>query len=228
MNTDLNGSDSIAPQHFGLPSDYRQRARPEYFDDVDDGVTWQPDVYPYAADLARQQGRNSIIDIGCGRAAKLAALAEVEPTWNFTGVDFGPNIQWCSANHTFGRWIEADLETQQELAIPADQLARSVIVCCDVLEHLVRPDNALALMAAMARAGGCQIVLSTPAREHRAGAGYIGEPRNPAHIREWTSREFATFLAMQSFEILDHQLTRSDDGGGGLTTQLVTVIPSGW
>ncbi|NUR03781.1 MAG: methyltransferase domain-containing protein [Streptomyces sp.] len=227
MDTNLDNGDPIAPQHFGLPAGYRQRSRPEYFDDVDDGVTWQPDVYPYAADLARKQGRDSIIDVGCGRAAKLAALAAAEPTWNFTGVDFGPNIHWCSANHPFGRWIEADLETRSELAIPSDEFARSVIVCCDVLEHLVRPDNALALMSAMARAGSCHIVLSTPAREHRAGADYIGEPRNPAHIREWTSREFAAFLAAQSLEILDHQLTRSDDAGGGLTTQLVTVIPSG-
>lgn len=228
MDTNLHDSDPTAPQRFGLPAAYRQRTHPEYFEDTDDGVTWQPDVYPYAADLARQHGRDTIIDIGCGRAAKLAALATAEPEWSFIGVDFGPNIHWCSENHSFGRWIEADLETQRSLPVPADQLGRAVIVCCDVLEHLVRPETALALIASMARTGHCRVVLSTPARERRAGTDYIGEPRNPAHIREWTSHEFASFLTAQSFDILDHQLTRSDDASGGQTTQLVTAIPSGW
>ena len=227
MDTSISSTDPTAPEHFGLPAAYRQRARPEYLNDVEDGVIWQPDVYPYAASLARNHGRDTIVDIGCGRAGKLAFLAADQPAWTFYGVDYGPNIQWCTSHHTFGNWIEADLETHQSIPIAAPHLARAVIVCSDVLEHLVRPDIALTLIGEMARNGQCPIVLSTPAREHRAGADYIGEPRNPAHIREWTSQEFAAFLTMRSFRILDHQLTRSDDASGGLTTQLVTVVPAG-
>lgn len=218
--------EQISPTRFGLPASYRQRQQPEYFaDDADDGITWQPDVYPYAASLARQLGRDVIIDIGCGRAGKLATLAADEPAWQYIGVDFGTNIHWCTTNRTFGQWIEADLETCRDLPIPVEILQRALIVCSDVLEHLIRPDTALALIHALALAGDNVAVLSTPAREHRAGTEYIGEPRNPAHVREWTSDEFQRFLTASGFIIRDFQLTRSDDRDGGLTTQLVTVAP---
>jgi SAM-dependent methyltransferase len=212
---------------FGLPGGYRQRSRPDYFsDDADDGIIWQPDVYPYAAAVAKRLGRDAIIDVGCGHAGKLAALAATEPDWQYIGVDYGPNIRWCNANLRFGRWIEADLETCRELPIPSDLLRRAVIVCSDVLEHLVRPDTALEVIRTLTSAGGGLAILSTPAREYRAGVTCIEEPRNPAHVREWTSEEFRYFITTSGLTINDFQLTRSDDRDGGLTTQLVTVEPT--
>jgi hypothetical protein len=227
MKAPIESADLTAPQRFCLPVGYQQRQQPEYFaDDADDGITWQPDVYPHAADLARHLGRDAIIDVGCGRAAKLATLHQHEPTWHYIGVDVGPNIQWCQTHHPFGTWLEADLEACTVLPIPADQLCRAVIVCSDVLEHLVRPDIAMRLMWTLATIGNdAPVVLSTPAREHRAGADYLGQPRNPAHVREWTSAEFTAFVAASGFGIRDAHLTRSDDHSGGLTTQLVTAFP---
>jgi Methyltransferase domain len=220
--------DHTVPTRFGLPANYRQRQQPEYFvDETDDGVTWQPDVYPYAAQLAQHLGRDTVVDIGCGRAGKLTALASAQSNWQFIGVDFGANIRWCAQHLTFGQSIEADLETTTDLAIPVDALRRAVVVCSDVLEHLVRPDVALALIHRLTVLGrNAPAVLSTPARERRAGADYLGEPRNPAHLREWTGDEFKSFLAASGFAIQDFQYTRSDDHGGGKTTQLVTTVPA--
>lgn len=213
---------------FGLPAGYQQRLNPEYFaDTADDGITWQPDVYPYAAGLALVLGRDVIIDIGCGHAGKLALLQHGQPGWHYIGVDYGPNIQWCRSHRSFGDWIEADLETVTSLAIPAARLSRAVIVCSDVLEHLVRPDIAMRMMLSLSIDGdNAPVVLSTPARERRAGAGYLGQPRNRAHVREWTSSEFQAFLASSGFTIRDARLTRSDDKSNGLTTQLVTAYPA--
>jgi hypothetical protein len=96
-----------------------------------------------------------------------------------------------------------------------------------MLEHLVRPDIALALIHRLSMEGRkAPAVLSAPARERQAGADYLGEPRNPAHVREWTSDEFQTFLAAGGFTIQDFQFSRSEDHGGGMTTQLVTVVPA--
>lgn len=220
--------DSTASTRFGLPAPYQQRLHPEYFADAtDDGITWQPDVYPHAANLARHLGRTVIIDIGCGRAGKLAALHQTEPNWHYIGVDFGPNITWCRGNHSFGEWIEADLEGCVVLPIPDERMCEAVIVCSDVLEHLIRPDIAMAMMLTLATVGRvAPVVLSTPAREHRAGAHYLGQPRNPAHVREWTSTEFQTFVTASGFNIHDAHLTRSDDHSGGLTTLLATAYPA--
>jgi hypothetical protein len=228
MNNHVEHGSLTEPSRFGMPGAYQQRLNPDYFaDTADDGITWQPDVYPYAAGLARELGRDVIIDIGCGRAGKLALLQHDQPDWHYIGVDYGPNIQWCRANHPFGDWIEADLETCAAPAIPAGQLRRAVIVCSDVLEHLVRPDTAMRIMLTLATTGdSAPVVLSTPAREHRSGADYLGQPRNPAHVREWTSGEFQSFVSASGFSIHDACLTRSDDHSNGLTTQLVTAYPA--
>lgn len=74
--------------------------------------------------------------------------------------------------------------------------------------------------------GNSPVVLSRPAREHRAGADYLGQPRNRAHVREWTSNEFETFAAASGFTIYDARLTRSDERSNGLSTQLLTAYPS--
>lgn len=181
MNRPAPVDDATAPTRFGLPAEYRQRQQPQYFiDDTDDGITWQPDVYPYAVRLSRHLGRHTIIDMGRGRAGKLTALAQSEPDYRFIGIDYGPNIRWCIANLSFGQWLDADLETCTDLPIPSDTPRTALIICSDVLEHLVRPDIALALIHRLAVAGrNAAAVLSTPARERRAGADYLDEPRNP-------------------------------------------------
>lgn len=227
MNNPAGHGNLTQPARFGLPAGYQQRTNPEYFaDTADDGITWQPNVYPHAAGLAQELGRDVIIDVGCGHAGKLALLQHGQPRWHYIGVDYGPNIHWCRSHRPFGDWIEADLETQTALAIPAARLRRAVIVCSDVLEHLVRPDIAIRMMLSLATDGGnAPVVLSTPARERRAGADYLGQPRNPAHVREWTSSEFQSFVTSSGFAIRDARLTRSDDQSNGLTTQLVTAYP---
>jgi hypothetical protein len=212
-----------ATSHFIRPG-YRSRDTVAYFvDETHDGITWQPDVYPYAAARAEELGRGVLIDIGCGRAAKLAALAAARPDWTFIGVDFGDNLRWCRDNHTFGQWIEADLEQARRLPITPELTSRSLVICSDVLEHLLDPQPALALIRGLLAQGCAAAVLSTPAREHRSGYHAPGPPRNPSHVREWASDEFQALLRHAGFEVRHARLTRSDDVSHGLSTQLVLV-----
>lgn len=82
------------------------------------------------------------------------------------------------------------------------------------------------MLALSATGDSAPVVLSTPARECRVGAAYLGQPRNPAHVREWASSEFQSFVRTSGFAIHDARLTRSDDQSNGLTTQLVTAYPA--
>jgi SAM-dependent methyltransferase len=207
-----------------LPEGYMQGKHAQYFlDDASDGVVWQPDVYPLIADIASRQGRDVIIDVGCGRAGKLVPMAAAHPEWHYIGIDHGENLAWCATHLTFGHWIDADLEKAQELPIAASTLARAVVVCSDVLEHLLRPDNAVDFIKTMLRSGAGPAVFSTPAREERAGLMHLGPPSNPSHVREWASTEFETFFRAGNLVIEESSLTRSDYHGGGLTTQLVVA-----
>lgn len=123
--------------HF-ITRGYTQRVAPEYFVDTEEsGITWQPDVYPEVLALARKHGRTVIIDLGCGRAGKLAGLREQNPNLDIIGIDFGPNIDWCRKHLPFGRWLAADLELSTTLPLVNEVVARSVVVCSDVLEHLI-------------------------------------------------------------------------------------------
>jgi hypothetical protein len=203
---------------------YRHRATVEYFTDAAaDGVTWQPDVYPYAATLAEHAGLDTLIDLGCGRAGKLAALAIERPDWTYVGVDFGENLAWSRENHAFGEWIDADLEKTERLPLAPDLLRGSIVVCSDVIEHLLDPLPLLTLTRNLLSDGCIAAVFSTPAREFRSGYDAPGPPRNPSHVREWACDEFQSLLRASGFEIHYAGLTRSDDASHGLSTQLVTV-----
>ncbi len=218
----------LDPNLHYLTSSYVQRVPPEYFVDEDNsGLTWQPDVYPETLALARKHGRRAVIDLGCGRAGKLAGLREQDPDLDIIGVDFGRNIDWCRENLVVGKWLDADLEAATTLPLDTEVIARSVVVCSDVLEHLVDPRPAMRLICWLLDQGAACAVLSTPARDKRAGADHLGPPFNLSHVREWTRTEFRAFVANFPVTIERFELTRSDDGGGGLTTQLVVLTSAG-
>lgn len=213
-------------ESFFIRDGYRSRSEVEYFAD-ETSVTWQPDVYPYTATWAKNFGRDAVIDIGCGRAGKLASLASDYPAWSFVGVDYGDNLRWCRDNHPFGEWIEANLETAERLPLDPSLVRRSIVVCSDVIEHLLNPGPALALIRGLLVAGSAAAVLSTPARECLVGYDVAGPPRNPSHVREWASDEFLALLLASGFEIHYAGLTRSDDASNSLSTQLLLVRVAG-
>ena len=219
---------TMNPDRYYLPHDYVQRAEPDYFvDHATPGVIWQPDVYPAAHAAATVHGRDLIIDLGCGRAGKLMVLGEQHPGLDLVGVDIGPNIDWCRHHLHGGRWLEADLEVATTLPLAPEVIARSVVVCSDVLEHLTDPRPAMRLICWLLRHGAACAVVSTPARDKRAGADHPGPPFNPSHVREWAQDEFRAFVSSFPVLIEQFELTRSDDSSGGLTTQLVVLTAAG-
>lgn len=209
------------PDHFDLPKGYTPRAKPAYYPDLaDDGLTWQPDVYPTAAEIARALDCDTLIDIGCGHARKLSAL---HPEFKLIGVDYGGNIEHCRKQFKFGTWLEADFENIDLLPLPSRVLKRSVVVCSDVIEHLVDPRslmNALRQLLADAPA----LVLSTPDRLRTWGTAHNGPPPNQAHTREWSLAELRTLLEREGFSLAAATHTRSNDGSPDLATILIVAV----
>jgi len=212
---------AAAPDHFELPARYAARAKPNYYvDAADDGVTWQPDVYPAAAEIARSLNCDTLIDIGCGHARKLSAL---HPEFKLIGVDYGPNIEHCRARFPFGTWLEADFENIDMLPLPARVLKNSVVVCSDVIEHLVDPRS---LMNALHRLlqDAPALVLSTPDRQRTWGSTHNGPPPNAAHTREWSLAELRTLLERGGFTLAAATHTRSNDSSPDLATIMIVAI----
>lgn len=179
--------------NYFIKTGYTSRSRVEYFDDVrpdQSTITHQPDVYPLVGHIAERFECDTIIDIGCGTAGKLMALA---PKFRTIGVDFGANIDFCRANYTHGEWIAHDLESGDPMPIPVDVLRRSAIVSSDVIEHLLHLEPYLAELRRLLEHAPIA-VLSTPERDLVRGHGDFGPPANPHHVREWNLAEFEQLM----------------------------------
>jgi GT2 family glycosyltransferase/2-polyprenyl-3-methyl-5-hydroxy-6-metoxy-1,4-benzoquinol methylase len=119
-----------------------------------------PDVYPFAAHLARQYGCTHILAIGAD-AEQLAAL---HPEFQIIGVSYDEELQTLRARYPFGHWLLANLETARSLAIDADIAARALIICSDVIQRLSNPAALVqALHALLADAPAA--VLALPERD---------------------------------------------------------------
>lgn len=213
---------SLQPNNLFIKPGYCCRLWPEYFHDnlrEACGIVHQPDVYTLAAHLGRRFGCSRVIDIGCGRAEKLAAL---RPDFEIIGIDHGTNIQFCRTRYAFGQWIEWDLEKCSDLAIDPEMVRGSILICADVIEHLVNPAPLLRTLKSLLDHASVAVI-STPERELLYGADHSGPPANPCHVREWKLSEFDALLRAEDFRVPFLGLTVGNDQELKRTTILAVL-----
>lgn len=206
------------PEAFCIDSEFIQNPTPRYDNKADfykeGSLVWQPHVYDLAGYLLDTFKCNTLIDVGCGNAHKLIPYMEV---CNIIGIDYGPNIQFCKDRYK-GKWIEQDLEESFYLEVPED----SIIICADVIEHLMDPDNILKSLVGK----GKVLLISTPDRK---GKG----PPQRAHVREWTTGELNNYLS-KFFNVTWIGLTKSHNKSGFFTSLAIVSkvdlpeIPKEW
>ena len=210
--------------HYGIKEAYRHRGYTQYFDDVQDGIVYQPDVYGLAAQFGKMLGKGYLVDVGCGRGEKLIASTRA---FGLTpiGIDFGANLQHCRNAYPGHAWLEDDLEHPREDLVDAEILAASVIVCADVVEHLADPTALVALLRAwLVRAP--LALLTTPERDLTHGAGHRGPPLNAHHVREWNAGELEGYLSDSGVNVMFMGLTRSSDRSPEMKTTLALLGPT--
>src|ERR1051326_6006128 len=188
------GERSATMDRFCIKGEYTARLVPEYFVDSlpeSRGITHQPDVYPFANYLATMFGCSTVIDVGCGRAQKLMKLSG---SFSLVGIDYGSNIGFCRSNHSAGQWVEFDLEEDSVIPLDPETISKSIVICSDVIEHLVDPTNLLKNLKRMMEYAPVGII-TTPERDLVRGLNDPGPPGNPAHVREWNLSELHALLA---------------------------------
>ncbi len=204
---------------FSLPAGYIGRSTAVYFDDrrfLASEMIYQPEIYEAADYLLRADGRRRIVDIGCGNGRKLRGIRAED----HIGIDFGANLALCRELYgSWGTWIEADFSDASCLAHA--NLARddTVVVCADVIEHLLDPMPLVRLLAAFHRQGAI-VLTSTPDRLRVRGAAHMGPPDNPAHVREWALDEYSEFLSSHGLPPVYSGYTVDSN----LTRQLKTIV----
>lgn len=195
---------------FEIPVGYVHRLNPDYYDDqpkVGTGRVWQPEVYALACQFALV-GHRSVFDVGCGNGEKLLPMRKMGIS--VAGLDYGAN---ASAARDRGlRCYDVDLSfpIQEDAwrSIGAWLNDGSVVVCADVIEHLVNPDHLLEILHC-ARSQGAVVMLSTPSRRHTKSPPN-GPPLNKCHVREWNEEEFRAFLEKKNLRPDFLGLTVSD------------------
>jgi len=215
----------LADRDYCIKPGYMARTRPDYFvDDIAGDVVWQPDVYPLATSIARKLGCTTIIDIGCGNARKLVALHR---EFHVVGIDYGENHRHCSQAYPFGTWISADLESCELPPFEDGVLEKSVLICADVIEHLVDPTALLRTMKSFLERSPA-VLLSTPERDLTRGVNDYGPPANPSHVREWNIQELESLLQAFGMRMAFIGLTLSNNAEREFKTILAVAGNNRW
>lgn len=77
-----------------------------------------------------------------------------------------------------------------------------MIICPDVIEHLINPDNLLRLIKQIANQN-THIVISTPDRDKLRGESCM-KSNKKEHIREWNFNEFRTYIDNSGLKNIEH------------------------
>lgn len=173
-------------------------AREEYFhyDDSSEEDKWQLEVYLHAYYLMKKFGLSTVLDVGCGSGFKLIKYLG---DFDTIGSELGVNLEMLQTRYPDRKWVESSFEK-------SNRIEADLIVCSDVIEHLVDPDDLLNWLAIQRPK---YIILSTPDRDlvYKSGTnGRDGPPNNPAHVREWNYDEFFNYIS-KFFSVVEHKIT---------------------
>ena len=156
---------------------------------------FQSPVYKYLQHYLNNTKTNTLVDIGCGIGTKLLPISKAYPKLQIIGIDSPSAINYALSHHDFGQWHPTDLNSNT-LPLLSDI---PLIICSDVIEHVIDPDHLITYMKTILDPNGT-IILSTPERDSLRGNSCNISP-NPDHIREWNAEEFRTYLTSRGLEI---------------------------
>ena len=175
---------------------YRARRTYHHYDDSTCEDHWQLEVYLHALGLMKKHNLTSIVDIGCGSGYKLVTYFADYQT---LGLEVPENVRLLQKRYPDKQWQVSDSSVKPTIST-------DVIICADVIEHMVDPDELVTYIKGIPFQ---YLVLSTPDRKliYRPWKrGYWGPPRNKAHQREWTLPEFGRYISLH-FDVIDHRIT---------------------
>src|SRR5271154_7067974 len=124
-----------------MREDYTPRLSNDEADERGRTDACQDEVYAYARKLMDDNGLTSIMDIGTGGGFKLMKYFSDKVT---LGTDIEPNLSWVKDKYPDRHWMQSDFSATDmtgSLLVGFD-----VIICADVIEHLVDPDALLAFI----------------------------------------------------------------------------------
>ena len=153
-------------------------------------------------ELVDDANPSSIHEVGCGEGYWVLRWAEQGKT--VRGSDFSNTVIDLAKSNAFERKLSADLFKQQSIYdLQPEQDSADLIVCCEVLEHLEQPEEALHVMQKITQKYAIFSVPREPIWSilNMARGKYWSDFGNtPGHIQRWSQREFIK-LVSQYFDV---------------------------
>ncbi len=135
-------------------------------------------------------------EFGCGEGNLSVRLAQ--SGLRVRGSDIGPNVVREAYANANAAAVSVDFQTASIYHVSPDAAAAELVVCCEVLEHLERPADALSVLARAARPW---LLVSVPREPvwrilNLARGSYCSDLGNtPGHVQHWSTKSFIAFLS---------------------------------
>ena len=160
---------------------------------IKDSSRFQFHVYKYAASLFKKAGLKTLLDVGGGYPNKLWLFNDAE----ITICDQSTIAPLITRKFPGYEFLSVDLENPDIL----ENRKFDMVLCIDVLEHLLNPDPCLEFLK---RAAGNMLIISTPERDVLRGKDCLVSPK-PQHVREWNSAEFLNYIKSHGFLVKEQR-----------------------
>lgn len=147
----------------------------------------------------------SIYEVGCGEG--YWTLRWLEQGFLTKGSDFSSFAIDLARKEASLRGVAENAFEVKDIYDLSDCCAADLIVCCEVLEHLERPDEALKVLHSVTQN---HIILSVPREPlwsylNLARGRYFSSRGNtPGHIQRWSKNDFVS-MALKYFNIREVQ-----------------------
>lgn len=154
-------------------------------------------------ELVNRVGPKSIHEVGCGEGYWV--LHWIEQGIQARGSDFSATVIDLARANALERQLSPQLfRTRSVDALQPEQDSAELVVCCEVLEHLERPEDALQQLQSVVDP---YLIISVPREPiwrllNMVRGKYLTSLGNtPGHIQHWSQRNFVG-LVSRYFEIV--------------------------
>lgn len=185
-------------KRYKIKQEYLINTQPSHHNDIPYTDGSQNEVYSFCKKLTDSENLKSVLDIGCGSGYKLIKyFSEIDTI----GIEMEPCYSFLNKRYPDRKWILTDGRSNY---FPSINTNIDLIICSDVIEHIIDPDNLLDFINSL---DFNYLVISTPDREILKNFnGYedcdLGPPINTSHVREWNFNEFYQYLS-EKFDIVE-------------------------
>lgn len=146
-------------------------------------------------ELVRATGSSEAHEVGCGEGHLAVILSTLVD--EVRASDFSQGVIAEARRTVEAAEAEIELLVANVYQLDPEQHGAELVVCCEVLEHLERPEEALEILAGLARPW---LLVSVPWEPvwrvlNVARGKYLAQLGNtPGHLNHWSRRGFIRFL----------------------------------